>query len=94
MQEYTVNVYKDRTEWIQNGNLHREDGPAVEYANGNKYWYQNGKLHREDGPAIERANGDKRWFNHDVEYFPTQVKEMTVADLEKELGYSIKVVKG
>ena len=38
-------------------NLHREDGPAIEYANGNKHWYLNGKLHREDGPAIENANG-------------------------------------
>ena len=24
--------------------LHREDGPAIEYANGDKYWYFNGKL--------------------------------------------------
>ncbi len=31
--------------------LHREDGPAVEYASGSKYWYQNGLAHRIDGPA-------------------------------------------
>jgi hypothetical protein len=23
--------------------LHREDGPAIEYPNGDKYWYFNGK---------------------------------------------------
>ena len=27
--------------WYLNGNLHREDGPAIEYANGTKYWYLN-----------------------------------------------------
>ena len=45
-----------------NNVLHREDGPAVEYANGNKGWYKNGKLHREDGPSIEYIYGDKRWY--------------------------------
>jgi len=48
--------------WLLNGIPHREDGPAIEYANGTKEWFLNGKRHREDGPAIERANGDKVWF--------------------------------
>ena len=48
--------------WWLNGKLHREDGPAVEWANGRKEWFLNGKLHREDGPAIEYANGRKEWF--------------------------------
>ena len=30
--------------WYFNGNLHREDGPAVEYAGGTKYWYLNGEF--------------------------------------------------
>jgi len=30
----------------ENGELHREDGPAIEDANGNKSWYYNGqKIH-------------------------------------------------
>ena len=29
--------------WIVNGLLHREDGPAFEWANGNKDWYVNGE---------------------------------------------------
>lgn len=41
--------------------LHREDGPAVEWENGDKEWWINGKLHREDGPAQEWFNGDRRW---------------------------------
>ena len=27
--------------WYLNGQYHREDGPAVEYANGDKEWYLN-----------------------------------------------------
>lgn len=43
------------------GEFHRDNGPAIEYANGDKTWYQNGKLHRLDGPAIEFVNGYKSW---------------------------------
>jgi hypothetical protein len=35
MKEYKVKVYDDRTKyWYLNGNLHREDGPAVECTDG------------------------------------------------------------
>ena len=44
---------------------HREDGAAIEYADGYKAWYINGKLHREDGAAIEYANGNKYWYLDD-----------------------------
>ena len=46
--------------WYLNGKLHREDGPAIEYAS-HKSWYLNGNLHREDGPAIEYAS-HKSWY--------------------------------
>ena len=49
-------------EWWLNGEHHREDGPACEWASGNKEWYLNGQRHREDGPAVEWANGDKEWY--------------------------------
>jgi len=49
-------------EWFLNGNLHREDGPAIELSNGDKHWYLMGKRHREDGPAIEYASGYKEWY--------------------------------
>ena len=62
MKEYTVKVYNDRTKWYQDGKLHREDGPAVERANGDKEWYLNGKRHREDGPAIDWPGGSKYWY--------------------------------
>ena len=63
MIEYTVKVRADGTkEWYLNDKLHREDGPAMEFADGSKCWYLNGKLHREDGPAIEYASGSKSWY--------------------------------
>jgi len=45
-----------------NRQLHREDGPAVEYEDGSKVWFIDGKKHRVDGPAIEHADGDKWWY--------------------------------
>ena len=64
MEEYQVKVYPDRTEWLQNGQLHRVNGPAIECANGSKIWYQNDKRHRLDGPAIEYFNGTKKWYQN------------------------------
>lgn len=64
MQEYVVKVYKTRTEWYQNGELHREDGPAIEHFDGTKVWCRNGFLHREDGPAIECTSGYKAWYQN------------------------------
>ena len=50
-------VYK-----LKNGKQHREDGPAVEWADGSKEWWVDGLRHREDGPAIEYASGHKEWY--------------------------------
>ena len=46
----------------QHGHCHRIHGPAVIWADGEKWWIQHGQLHRTDGPAIELANGDTQWF--------------------------------
>jgi phage terminase Nu1 subunit (DNA packaging protein) len=65
MKTYTVTIDKSGTKrWYIDGKLHREDGPAIEYADGDKYWYFKRKRHREDGPAIEWANGDRYWYIH------------------------------
>jgi hypothetical protein len=56
-----TDIYGDKT-WRKDGNLHRIDGPAVEWVSGSKFWYQNGKLHRDDGPAVEYVDGDKFWY--------------------------------
>lgn len=61
--ESTLHITESAVWWENEGEqLHRTDGPAVEYIGGSKQWYQNNKLHREDGPATEFANGNKEWF--------------------------------
>ena len=60
-----VNKYGGK-EWRLHGKLHREDGPAVEWVNGNKFWYHHGALHREDGAAAEYADGTQQWYLHDI----------------------------
>ena len=64
--KYRVEVAKDGTRRYYNnaGELHRDEGPAVEWADGSKGWFQNGQRHRIDGPAIERANGTKEWVQN------------------------------
>jgi hypothetical protein len=71
----------DVTHWFQNGNLHREDGPAAEYKNGHKAWYRNGKLHREDGPAVEHINGDKFWYIED-KMFKAEIRRVPCEPLQ------------
>jgi hypothetical protein len=48
--------------WYLNDKVHRVDGPAVEYADGDRFWYLNDKRHRIDGPAIEYAHGENQWY--------------------------------
>lgn len=62
-----LHVDRDGTRyWYEDGLLHRENGPAVEWADGSKEWWFHGELHRKDGPAIERADGTREWW-HDGE---------------------------
>ena len=67
MKTYRVTVDNNGTKrWYnEQGQLHRENGPAIEWAEGIKSWYINGQRHREDGPAIEWASGDKYWYIND-----------------------------
>jgi hypothetical protein len=64
MKTYKVTIDDyGTTQWYnEQGQLHRENGPAIELANGTKVWYLNDKRHREDGPAIECADGTKFWY--------------------------------
>jgi hypothetical protein len=53
--------------WRLNGQIHRQDGPAIEHAHRRRdvacnEWYLHGERHREDGPAIERSDGTKMWY--------------------------------
>ena len=47
----------------ENGELHREDGPAVIMEPfGSKFWYKHGNLHRKDGPAAIFGDGSEHWY--------------------------------
>jgi hypothetical protein len=47
----------------ENGELHRVDGPAIEWANGSREWWVEGKLHRTDGPAVVYiTHGSRAWY--------------------------------
>ena len=74
----------------ENGQLHREDGPAIEDSNGDKAWYFNGELHREDGPAIEYSDGDKLWYFNGEKYY---TKEEYKAKIERIRKIKFKYFK-
>jgi hypothetical protein len=77
-KEYKVKVYADGTKyWCLNGKFHREDGPAMELANGVNYWYL-------DDEQCTEAEFKKKM---------APAKEMTVAEIEALLGYRLKIVK-
>ena len=62
--KYRIEVDKwgARCYYNTNGQLHRENGPAIEYADGSKSWYKNDQYHRTDGPAIDWTRGRKAWY--------------------------------
>ena len=101
MIEYTVKVFPNgEKQWYLNGKLHREDGPAIEFANGCKHWYSKGKLHREDGHAVESARGGKYWYlngkpvtEEEHRRRTNPAKELTLQQISDLLGYEVKVVK-
>jgi len=65
MNKPECKTYADGTKiWLVNGERHREDGPACEWAFGTTEWYIKGKHHREDGPAVESQDGTRGWFLH------------------------------
>jgi len=64
-----LHVNEDGTKiWYLHGQLHREDGPAIECLDGYKAWFLHGVIHREDGPAIEQVGDTKEWYLHGTQY--------------------------
>ena len=53
----TCKTLSDGTkQWHLNGELHRTDGPAIEWADGTKAWYLNGEQVAEAEHAKRTAN--------------------------------------
>jgi len=70
--------------WYLNGELHREDGPAIEFADDGKQWCINGEYHRLNGPAYIGAYGYTEWWinGHDVTKEITQWATENDIDLD------------
>jgi len=85
--ESTSEVFHDGTKSWRNskGQLHRIDGPAIEWSNGTFDWYQEGRLHRLDGPAIEYIDGSKGWY--------IEGKFMTAREYSRKANYCIRHMK-
>jgi len=68
MEKYIVTVENNGTIIWRNekGKYHRLEGPAIEWANGDKSWYKEGLRHRMDGPAREFTDGNKEWYINGV----------------------------
>ncbi len=62
VEQFSVYYYNEKNEF------HREDGPALEFTNGNKYWYINGLKHRIDGPAAQNDSIGKVYYIMGKEY--------------------------
>ena len=76
MIKYEVQVCASGSKlWYLNDKLHREDGPASEWADGCKSWYLNGEWLTEE--------------EHKAKTNPTV--EMTMEEICKSLGKNVKV---
>lgn len=52
--------------WFLDGELHREDGPAIIHSDGEIVWYTNGVRHRENLPARVDSGGVSYWYENGV----------------------------
>ena len=65
--ECRVDRYGDKRWWL-NGDLHREDGPACEYANGRKSWWLHGKIiHPETLVDLHLSRGTFCYYNEETQ---------------------------
>jgi len=56
-----IDEWGNRYWYNEKGQLHRENGPAIEWWTGHKWWYINDRMHRLDGPAIEMNDESSFW---------------------------------
>ena len=77
----------DKYWYDSDGKWHRENGPAIEWADGGKFWYKHGKRHREDGPAYESVYGYKEYWLENIKYtekeYWEKIKELKKCKLFK-----------
>ena len=74
---------EEKIRYYLDGELHRLDGPAIEFVNGDKSWYKEGKMHRLDGPAEEYANGYQFYWIDDKDYSEEEFNALPEVILHK-----------
>ena len=91
MIEYTVKVYSNGNKsWYFNGELHREDGPAIEYSDGYKEWYLNGEELIEEEfnarmkPSTDNVNNPSHYGQGNIEAI-TYIEDVLTE--EEYVGY-------
>lgn len=93
--------FRRKVYYIEKTDLyHREDGPAVEWENGDKEWYINGILNNYNGPAVIRkdvkvwyVNGVKHRVNGPAVEYTCGTKEWWVnGKRHRENGPAIEIV--
>lgn len=84
---YSTKDHLGTWRWFKDGVLHRENGPAIEWDDGDKYWYKNNVLHREAGPAIECVNPNDNQYYLDGA-FKTKAQFDSIINKKKNLKYS------
>ena len=86
---YSVTVTDNAEYWFKNGRLHRENGPAIQFKDGDNRWYKNGKLHRENGPAVDFPKGYcKKWYVNGTKLTKSQFKSW-----KRAKNYTNKVIE-
>jgi hypothetical protein len=71
MSNPVINELGDKYWYNNMGELHRVDGPAVEYTNGNKYWFLNGS-------RIYSLYPDGRTYKGDMNNIPLVMKQSII----------------
>lgn len=64
LMKSSVSVHVKEQWENQNGNFHREDGPAITLNSGKEYWYCDGLLHNGKGPSHLSKAGNPVYTLH------------------------------
>lgn len=73
-----VRLTTDNVYWlsVHSGTIHKENGPALIYPNGDRVWYKHGMYHNEYGPAVVFASGKKEYWLEDKIYDKKEWKKL------------------
>lgn len=73
--KYRKIIYPYVTYWYYDGELHREDGPAIDWSDGSQFWFKHGKLHRLEGPAVISSIHGTGWYIEGIKYTQEDFKK-------------------